>query len=284
MSVETERSSTEWSEESGLDYDETALTLRPPGGGAQEVEKKRGFSETGYNSDESPESQASAAEKPSAPKARVVGWPPVRAFRKNAMSNRNRQLIKVAVDGAPYLRKVDLKSYSDYDQLLTALQQMFSCFTIRKKGEEERKLVDPVNGTEYEPTYEDKDGDWMLVGDVPWKMFVESCKRLRLMKVSETAQNLGVSNTFVYYSYMQQELQRTKDLKRPIKFKFSVQTRSTAKTMDPSVTMMDHVKKRHHEKGCLYACFFVFCCCFCCYEACEKCFEKICCCGGDKTE
>lgn len=33
----------------------------------------------------------------------------------------------------------------------------------------ESKLVDPVNGTEYVPTYEDKDGDWMLVGDVPWK-------------------------------------------------------------------------------------------------------------------
>jgi auxin-responsive protein IAA len=29
--------------------------------------------------------------------------------------------------------------------------------------------VDAVNGTEYVPTYEDKDGDWMLVGDVPWK-------------------------------------------------------------------------------------------------------------------
>lgn len=25
------------------------------------------------------------------------------------------------------------------------------------------------NGSEYAPTYEDKDGDWMLVGDVPWK-------------------------------------------------------------------------------------------------------------------
>ncbi|CAL9214475.1 unnamed protein product, partial [Arabidopsis halleri] len=26
------------------------------------------------------------------------------------------------------------------------------------------------------PTYEDKDGDWMLVGDVPWDMFSSSCK------------------------------------------------------------------------------------------------------------
>lgn len=34
---------------------------------------------------------------------------------------------------------------------------------------EERRLVDQVNGMEYVPTYEDKEGDWMLVGDVPWK-------------------------------------------------------------------------------------------------------------------
>ena len=33
----------------------------------------------------------------------------------------------------------------------------------------ERKMVDSSNGLEYVPTYEDKDGDWMLVGDVPWK-------------------------------------------------------------------------------------------------------------------
>jgi auxin-responsive protein IAA len=25
------------------------------------------------------------------------------------------------------------------------------------------------NGSEHVPTYEDKDGDWMLVGDVPWE-------------------------------------------------------------------------------------------------------------------
>ncbi|CAL9232076.1 unnamed protein product [Arabidopsis halleri] len=35
------------------------------------------------------------------------------------------------------------------------------------------------------PTYEDKDGDWMLVGDVPWDMFSSSCKRPRIMKGSD---------------------------------------------------------------------------------------------------
>ncbi|CAL9135636.1 unnamed protein product [Musa textilis] len=49
----------------------------------------------------------------------------------------------------------------------------------------ERKVKDLLHGSEYVPTYEDKDGDWMLVGDVPWEMFVASCKRLSIMKGSE---------------------------------------------------------------------------------------------------
>uniref|UniRef100_M8BAA0 Auxin-responsive protein n=1 Tax=Aegilops tauschii TaxID=37682 RepID=M8BAA0_AEGTA len=114
-------------------------------------------------------------------RARVVGWPPVRSFRKNALENvaagstraacAPAKFVKVAVDGAPYLRKVNLRDYAGYDQLLRALQGKFcSHFTIRKFANDEMKLVDAVNGTEYVPTYEDKDGDWMLVGDVPWKL------------------------------------------------------------------------------------------------------------------
>ncbi|KAJ0755457.1 putative transcription factor interactor and regulator AUX-IAA family [Helianthus annuus] len=37
---------------------------------------------------------------------------------------------------------------------------------------------------EYIAIYEDKDGDWMLVGDVPWLMFTETCKRLRIKRRS----------------------------------------------------------------------------------------------------
>jgi auxin-responsive protein IAA len=33
----------------------------------------------------------------------------------------------------------------------------------------ESRLMDLLHGSEYVLTYEDKDGDWMLVGDVPWK-------------------------------------------------------------------------------------------------------------------
>uniref|UniRef100_F6HYD4 Auxin-responsive protein n=1 Tax=Vitis vinifera TaxID=29760 RepID=F6HYD4_VITVI len=154
--------------------------------------------------------QASAAnEHASAPaaKAQVVGWPPIRSFRKNTMASsaKNNEdaegksglgclYVKVSMDGAPYLRKVDLKIYCNYMELSSALEKMFSCFTIGQCGSHglpgrdgltESHLMDLLHGSEYVLTYEDKDGDWMLVGDVPWEMFTESCKRLRIMKGSE---------------------------------------------------------------------------------------------------
>ncbi|KAG2547326.1 auxin-responsive protein IAA30-like isoform X2 [Panicum virgatum] len=147
-------------------------------------------------------------EKPRAPKAQAVGWPPVRSSRKNIFSVQKTgggkdddgksgagaaaAFVKVSMDGAPYLRKVDLRMYGSYQELSKALEKMFSSFTIGScggsqgmQGMNESKLADLLSGSEYVPTYEDKDGDWMLVGDVPWEMFVESCKRLRIMKGSE---------------------------------------------------------------------------------------------------
>lgn len=129
------------------------------------------------------DSKCSIVTKSPSSMEQVVGWPPVRSYRKN-MTKSDCKYVKVAVDGAPYLRKVDLELFTGYPQLLCAFEDLFSCFTI-KNVLNERKLMDPVNGLEYVPTYEDKEGDWMLVGDVPWKMFVESCKRIRLMKSSE---------------------------------------------------------------------------------------------------
>ncbi|XP_068655562.1 auxin-responsive protein IAA9-like [Aristolochia californica] len=142
-----------------------------------------------------------------AAKAQVVGWPPIRSFRKNtlATSSKNSEeldgkpgsgalFVKVSMDGAPYLRKVDVKTYSSYMELSSALEKMFSCFTIGQYGSHgvpgkdklsESKLRDLLHGSEYVLTYEDKDSDWMLVGDVPWEMFIDSCKRLRIMKGSD---------------------------------------------------------------------------------------------------
>lgn len=84
-------------------------------------------------------------------RAQVVGWPPVRNYRKNMMTQQKTSgteeassekagsggggvagaaLVKVSMDGAPYLRKVDLKMYKSYKDLSDALAKMFSSFTM----------------------------------------------------------------------------------------------------------------------------------------------------------
>ena len=64
-------------------------------------------------------------------RAQVVGWPPIRSYRKNTMAmNQDCLYVKVSMDGAPYLRKVDLKMYSNYKELSLALEKMFSSFTV----------------------------------------------------------------------------------------------------------------------------------------------------------
>lgn len=142
-----------------------------------------------------------------AAKAQVVGWPPIRSYRKNSLANTSKNndevdgkpgpaalFVKVSMDGAPYLRKVDLRNYTTYQELSSALEKMFSCFTLGQCGSHgapgremlsESKLRDLLHGSEYVLTYEDKDGDWMLVGDVPWGMFIDTCKRLKIMKGSD---------------------------------------------------------------------------------------------------
>ncbi|BAF19468.1 auxin-responsive protein IAA21 [Oryza sativa Japonica Group] len=157
------------------------------------------------------EEEKKKAQAPAA-KAQVVGWPPIRSYRKNTMAMSQPALkgkddgeakqapasgclyVKVSMDGAPYLRKVDLKMYKNYKELSLALEKMFSCFTVGhgesngksgRDGLSDCRLMDLKNGTELVLTYEDKDEDWMLVGDVPWRMFTDSCRRLRIMKGSD---------------------------------------------------------------------------------------------------
>ncbi|KAL5068626.1 hypothetical protein RYX36_019513 [Vicia faba] len=222
-----------------INFEETELRLGLPGGSVNDHADspvksscgKRGFAETANmdlklnlsstndsasssstitsgTANKGKEKTSTTVTAPPRAKAQVVGWPPVRSFRKNIVnvqkSNNeseaekntsgvgNGAFVKVSMDGAPYLRKVDLNLYKSYQELSDALAKMFSSFTIDNCGSQvtkdfmnESKLIDLLNGSDYVPTYEDKDGDWMLVGDVPWEMFVQSCKRLRIMKGSE---------------------------------------------------------------------------------------------------
>nr|ACG24521.1 IAA31 - auxin-responsive Aux/IAA family member [Zea mays]ACG27616.1 IAA31 - auxin-responsive Aux/IAA family member [Zea mays] len=143
------------------------------------------------------------AAPPPAAKAQLVGWPPVRSYRKSCFQQqaaaKNKPaaalaeeapaagglFVKVSMDGAPYLRKVDLKMYKGYRELREALEAMFLCFSGAGAAD-----APAVNPSDFAVTYEDKDGDLMLVGDVPFGMFISTCKRLRIMKGSE-ARGLG---------------------------------------------------------------------------------------------
>ncbi|XP_015078269.1 auxin-responsive protein IAA3-like [Solanum pennellii] len=152
---------------------------------------KRSLSEMDSSSDIINQNDQQDSSPP--PKVQIVGWPPVRSCRKNVGVQAKNSIdisigmyVKVSMDGAPYLRKIDLRVYKNYQELLKALEYMFKHpigVFLEKEGY-------TTSGSDYVLTYEDKDGDWMLVGDVPLDMFINSCKRLRIMKGSD-AKGLG---------------------------------------------------------------------------------------------
>ncbi|KAK4776557.1 hypothetical protein SAY86_005245 [Trapa natans] len=161
--------------EGDLNLEATELRLGLPGSGGHgkraSKTNKRGLPEwaesdvlnKGSGKTDLPESTQPA-------KTQVVGWPPVRTYRKNCLQQKKAEpepaagvYIKVSMDGVPYLRKIDLNVYKGYPELLLDLQDMLKF----KAGEYSER--EGYHGSEFVPTYEDKDGDWMLVGDVPWK-------------------------------------------------------------------------------------------------------------------
>ncbi|KAE8659535.1 Auxin-responsive protein IAA18 [Hibiscus syriacus] len=155
----------------------------------------------------------------------VVGWPPIRSFRKNlASSSSSKQaaeqphkaanekkaaepsakFVKINMDGVPIGRKVDLKAYDSYEKLSAAVDELFRGLLAAQrdpcgggivKVEEEKVITGLLDGSgEYTLVYEDNEGDRMLVGDVPWNMFVSTVQRLRVLKSSElSALSLGRS-------------------------------------------------------------------------------------------
>ena len=89
----------------------------------------------------------------------------MRAYRKNTFQAAAKKAeqpgglyVKVSMDGAPYLRKVDLRTYGGYRELRDALDALFGCFSSAADG-----------ACQFAIAYEDKDGDLMLAGDVPWE-------------------------------------------------------------------------------------------------------------------
>ncbi|KAI3766669.1 hypothetical protein L2E82_16738 [Cichorium intybus] len=161
----------------GLGLEITELRLGLPGGGGG-GEKKRAFS--GIQSGGGDGRKNRNVDE-------VVGWPPVCLYRKKSIREVTKVYVKVSMDGAPILRKVDLSSFKGYSELGMALEKLFDYYGIGEAMKEESESCELV------AIYEDKDGDWMLVGDVPWIMFIETCKRLRIRKRTNS-NGVGLAN------------------------------------------------------------------------------------------
>ncbi|KAK1367816.1 Auxin-responsive protein [Heracleum sosnowskyi] len=146
----------------------------------------------------------------------IVGWPPVRSSRRNLWSSNtcskletetsknvgkkaekseiieDSLFVKIKMDGVPIGRKVDLKSFTDYDNLSSAVDELFRGLLAaqgeisnseKEKMEKTKTITGLLDGKgDYTLVYEDSEGDRMLVGDVPWHMFISSAKRLRVLK------------------------------------------------------------------------------------------------------
>ncbi|EOA38422.1 hypothetical protein CARUB_v10009995mg [Capsella rubella] len=219
------------------------LKLGPPGGEDEhassiirhfkkEPKDKSILSLAGKHFSSSPSSTKTTSHKRTAP-GPVVGWPPVRSFRKNLASGSSSKLgndsttsngvalknqkcdddakimepmrqggmfVKINMYGVPIGRKVDLSVHDSYEQLSYTVDKLFRGLLAAQRDlsssvEDEKPITGLLDGNgEYTLTYEDNEGDKMLVGDVPWQMFVSSVKRLRVIKTSEISSALTYGN------------------------------------------------------------------------------------------
>ncbi|CAK9139884.1 unnamed protein product [Ilex paraguariensis] len=136
----------------------------------------------------------------------VVGWPPIRSFRKNLASSsslkpspesekevsnkasnkkpinisRKGLFVKINMDGVPIGRKVDLKPMTDmknsplllmkFFRGLLAAQSDSSADGMKNKQEGEKTITGLLVGRgKYTLAYEYNEGDRMPVGDVLWQ-------------------------------------------------------------------------------------------------------------------
>ncbi|KAK7264898.1 hypothetical protein RJT34_32511 [Clitoria ternatea] len=113
----------------------------------------------------------------------LVGWPPLNYWRKKlridevadnsddhmlwidnhrdvgVRGSRNTLYVKVKMEGVGIARKVDLCMHQSFQALKQTLMDMFGkCHQLSNS---------------YELAYQDKEGDWLLAKDVPWRQVID---------------------------------------------------------------------------------------------------------------
>ncbi|CAL5056344.1 unnamed protein product [Urochloa decumbens] len=135
---------------------------------------KRGFTEAFQQQETLPLFDDGSCSRIRSSKKPLVGWPPVSSARSRACGGAC-NYVKVKKEGDAIGRKVDLSLHASYDELLVTLRRMFPTTTSQDDKEISSSTSHVV------VTYEDGEGDWMLVGDVPWDDFARSVKRLKIL-------------------------------------------------------------------------------------------------------
>ncbi|KAJ9163075.1 hypothetical protein P3X46_022788 [Hevea brasiliensis] len=123
----------------------------------------------------------------------IVGWPPIK-FQRRKISHRSRKsrmendrrvdngcadchgrpsnsmYVKVKMEGVAIGRKIDLSLYNSFQALKHTLLGMFG--------------ICQENSSSHKLTFQDSEGDWLLADDVPWRSFIWSVQRLKLIRSS----------------------------------------------------------------------------------------------------
>ncbi|KAJ8748641.1 hypothetical protein K2173_008086 [Erythroxylum novogranatense] len=123
-------------------------------------------------------------EDPSMPSGQPLDWPPINPFLRQALAAEETEcnsatfFVKVYMEGIPIGRKLNLLAHDNYYDLIRTLDNMFNTTILWADMEGEQ--TDRCHVL----TYEDKEGDWLMVGDVPWEMFLSSVRRLKITTVT----------------------------------------------------------------------------------------------------
>ncbi|XP_050266518.1 auxin-responsive protein IAA20 isoform X2 [Quercus robur] len=122
---------------------------------------------------------ASQHNSSSTPRVQTLDYPPIQSLvaEGNECNDHATFFVKVYMEGIPIGRKLDLLAHDGYDDLIRTLDYMFNTNILW--GAE----VDTMHPEKrHVLTYEDEEGDLMMVGDVPWEMFLSTVKRLKITR------------------------------------------------------------------------------------------------------
>ncbi|CAL1375033.1 unnamed protein product [Linum trigynum] len=149
----------------------------------------------------------------------IVGWPPIRSWGRNKFDEGNRNIyentigcgleeannnyddydgrdnnnnitrsimsmngsrssrfVKVKMEGVGIIRKIDLSIYHSYPALIRSLLILFSKHCQNSSSDD-----DEDSGKKYTLMYQNKAGDWITAGDVPWQKFIRSVQRIEIL-------------------------------------------------------------------------------------------------------